>query len=218
MRACFASTAATSSEELELARRLETLAAEHGLSYWRSLAEFTQGRVAAELGDAPAGIARMRAGIESMRAAGGLVGVPYLLCLLASAEIRAGRPADARAALAQAGQLVAGNGNALYAAEALCLEGELALAEGGGAAARRRAERSFVAGLRWRARRRLAGSSCAPPRAWRACGREGGEADRAFELLAPVHAGFDGSLASADVRQARALLDELRRPAGRAAE
>lgn len=61
--------------------------------------------------------------------------MPSLFCLLA----------DARAALAEASRLVAGNGNALYAAQGVRLEGENALAE---RAAHRQAERAFLSALR----------------------------------------------------------------------
>jgi len=197
--------------ELALARQLGILAAEHGLAFWRSLSDFTQGRAAAQGGESKAGIARMRSAIDEMRSAGGLVGVPYLFCLLAEAELAAGRPADARAALAEASQLVAGNGNALYAAEGLRLEGEIALAEGADVEHRQAAEASFLAAL---ALSRAQGSQALELRAATSLARlraEGGQTRQALELLAPVHAGFSEGLQTADLRAAEALLDELRR-------
>jgi DNA-binding winged helix-turn-helix (wHTH) protein len=196
--------------ELARARELSTLAAEHGLAYWRSLADFMQGRVAAQRADSTAGIARMRSAIDEMRSAGGLVGVPSLLCQLAEAELAAGRLAEARAALGEAGQLVAGNGNLLYAAEGLRLEGEIELASGGGAQGLGAAERAFLAalalardqgsrGLELRAATTLA-------RTWAAHG----QGPRALELLRPVLAAFDEGLQTADPVAAKALLDRLR--------
>lgn len=68
----------------------------------------------------------MRRAIDDMRATGGNVGVPSLLCILAQAQLATRRLEDARASLAEAAGLVACNGNALNAAERMRLEGELA--------------------------------------------------------------------------------------------
>ncbi len=132
------------SRELALAVQLHALSIEHEFGFWRALAEFNQGRVLAAEGDAEGGIAAMCRAIDNIRAAGGLVGVPYLLCLLAEARLADGRLDGARDALAEANRLVGANGNALYAAEGLRLEGEVALAEGG-KESRRHAESKFVA-------------------------------------------------------------------------
>ncbi len=196
--------------ELARARELSTLAAEHGLAYWRSLADFTQGRVAAQRADSTAGIARMRSAIDEMRSAGGLVGVPYLLCQLAEAELAAGRLGEARATLGEAGQLVAGNGNVLYAAEGLRLEGEIELASGGGAQSLEAAERAFLAAL---ALARDQGSRGFELRAATSLARtwaDRGQAPRAIELLQPVLAAFDEGLHTADVVAASTLLERLR--------
>ena len=196
-------------QELALARQLATLATEHGLAFWRSLAEFTQGRVAARSGDAAAGIARMCGAIEEMRSAGGLVGVPYLFCLLAGAQRAAGRLADARTALGEAERLVAANGNALYAAEGLRLAGEIVLAEGA-ASARTQAEGAFLSALELaraqgaRALELRAATSLA--RLW----RHAGQATRALALLEPVFAAFNEGLQTADLVAAKAVLDTVR--------
>jgi len=169
-----------------------------------------QGRVAAQRKDSTAGIARMRSAIDEMRSAGGLVGVPSLLCQLAEAELASGRLAETRSALAEAARLVAGNGNALYAAEGLRLEGELALAEGDDDAGREAAERSFLAALALaqtqgaRALELRAATSLA--RLW--AGR--GEAARGLALLEPAYADFGEGLHTADLVAAKTLLDRLR--------
>ena len=192
-------------QELALARRLAALAGEHGIAFWRSLAAFTQGRVAAQRGDA-SGIARMRTAIDEMRAAGGLVGVPYLLCLLAEAELAAGRAAEAGVALVQARALVDGNGNALYAAEGMRLEGEVARTGGDAAAGRGTAEQRFLAAL---SLARTQGARALELRAATALARlwaDTGDIERARTLLAPLHEGFDDPDATADLRAASALL------------
>jgi predicted ATPase len=53
----------------------------------------------ARQGDAPAGIALMREAIDAMQCSGGRVGVPYLYCVLAEAQLAAGEVAPARASV-----------------------------------------------------------------------------------------------------------------------
>ena len=197
--------------ELALAQQLGSLAGEHGLAYWRSLSEFTQGRNAAQRGDPGAGIDRMRSAIGEMRSAGGLVGVPYLLCLLAEAGHAAGRlDDDASAALAEAARLVAGNGNALYAAEGLRLEGEVALARNRGASDLVAAEQAFLAALQ---RARDQGSRALELRAATSLARlwaGRGEAARGLALLEPAYSAFGEGLHTADLVAAKTLLERLR--------
>ena len=192
-----------------LAAQLRSLSTEHGLAYWRSLADFTLGRGAAHDGDSLRGVARMRRAIEDMRSAGGLVGIPYLLCALAQAEIAGGRLDDAREALIESSNLVAGNGNALYAAEGLRLEGEIALADSGDPKRVRLAEQSFMSALTLargqggRALELRAATSLA--RLW----ADDRQPQRAAELLTPIYASFGEGPETADLVSAKALLDAL---------
>jgi len=134
-------------QERQLAAQLRLLSTEHGLAYWRSLADFTLGRCTAREGAAADGIAAMRQAIADMRAAGGRVGVPYLLCALAEAHLAAGQPQAAMQVLAEADALVRDTGNALYAAEGLRLQGEVALASGRRATQAEEARRCFSAAV-----------------------------------------------------------------------
>jgi len=201
-------------KEIEQAEQLLALSTEHGLTYWRLLAEFTQARASASDVDRDRSIDAMQRAIEDMRAGGGLVGVPYLLCLLAETELAGGRFDAARAALAEATALVAANGNASYAAEALRLQGEVELAAATDPAGRRSAEERFAAALALaagqgaRALELRAATSLA--RLW----REDGQNTRARVLLGPIMARFGEGLATADLVRAKALLAVIAR-AGR---
>jgi predicted ATPase len=134
-------------EERQLATQLRQLSTEHGLAFWRSLADFTLGRCTAREGAADEGTAAMRQAISDMRAAGGRVGVPYLLCALAEAYLAAGKTQAAMQVLAEADALVRASGNALYAAEGLRLQGEVALAIGHQPAQVAEARRCFSAAV-----------------------------------------------------------------------
>ncbi len=206
-------------QALELARRQAVLSSEHGITYWRVLAEFTQGRGQTRQGDALAGIAAMRTAIDAMRGIGGKVGLPYLLCLLAEVQTAAGRSADARTTLDEV-QSLAGNGNALYAAEALRLEGELALPHPTGAAsaaAAADAERSFDAAI---GLARSQGARAFELRATMSLARlwvGGPRRAEAAALLSACVAGFSEGFGTEDLRAARRLLADLEHRADTAA-
>jgi DNA-binding winged helix-turn-helix (wHTH) protein len=193
---------------LDLARQLATLSAEYGLIYWRQMAEFTQGWAAVREGDAALGITSMRRAIVAMRATGAQVGIPYLLCELARAELAGGHAAEARVALADATTLADANGNLLYGAEALRLEGEIALRHDDRASERSSPEQSFLSALQL-ARRQ--GALAFELRAATSLARlwiDAGETRRAVRLLAPIYARFDEGADTADLMGAKALLDE----------
>ena len=195
---------------VELAQRQAVLSRDHGLVYWRLLAEFTQGRAQVRAGDATAGMTAMRRAIDAMRTGGGQVGQPYLLCLLAQAQLSAGQAAEASTSLAAANTMAA-HGNALYAAEALRLEGEALLVQGAGRLARGDAAQCFAAGLALAGRQ---GARAFELRAAMSLARlwaRQGDAARAFKLLAPIHARFDEGFETEDLIAAAGLLEQLSR-------
>ncbi|MEO8524132.1 MAG: AAA family ATPase [Caldimonas sp.] len=194
------------SRALVLARQQTALSLEHDLLYWRVMGDFIQGLVEARHGDSQRGAVAMNAAIDAMRATGAEVGVWYLHCLLAEAELDAGRPEQARAALAET---ESGSGSGRNGAEIDRLLGELVLAEGDGAANRQLAERRFTSALSL-ARRQ--GAHALELRAATSLARLWAGADqavRAIELLAPVAGAFDEGADTLDVTRARALLDQL---------
>lgn len=103
---------------LHLAQRQRAVSEAAGLAYWEQLARFLQGAVAAREGRRPEGIATMRQAKDDMLAAGGQVGVPYLLCLLAQALIEDGDADSALEAVLDAERRMQEQGNDLYRAEA----------------------------------------------------------------------------------------------------
>lgn len=194
---------------LALAQQQHALCIEHGLVYWQLWAEFTIGLLEVRKEQAMSSADAMRCALKAMRSTGVAVGVPHFLCLLAERELAAGRLLNAAADLLEAETLLAQNGNAQHAAEAMRLRGELALMEGG-AGARQDAQRCFEAALaiaRAQGARSLelrAASSLA--RLWAVDGLR----DKAEALLAPVLAAFDEGLQTADLIAAKAVLDTVR--------
>ena len=201
-------------QALALTHELAALSAEHGLAYWQVWADFTQGRLDVGKGDSACGVARMRQAIAAMQSGGGKVGTPYFLCELAEAELSRGQPVGARSALKDASSLMSSDGNALYMAEALRLEGRVALTACRDPQRGELAEQRFISALnvarRQGARALALRAATNLARLW----ADGGQCARAAELLRPIHLSFDEGLDTSDLVQAKNLLQEVGRLSG----
>ena len=190
---------------LDLARRQTELSREHDLVYWRVMGEFTQALIAAHGGEIEAGSAAMSEAVAAMRSTGAEVGVWYLLCLQAEAEIGAGRVERARSALVGC---VLGERPGRNGAEIGRLRGELALLEGNDAATRERAVGHFEA-ARALAQRQSAKAfelraSLSLAALWIVSGEP---AQRTLRLLVPLRDSFGKEPQTADLRRANALIE-----------
>ena len=74
---------------------------------------------------------------------------------------------------------------------------------------RRKRKRISSVRSRLRARSRQSPGSCAPRRAWRGSGAIRASGSEARELLAPVYGWFTEGFDTLDLKEAKALLDEL---------
>jgi class 3 adenylate cyclase len=130
----------------------------------------------------------------------------FYLGLLAEVHLRAGRPREGLAAVAEAQRFISEKGERWYEPELHRLRGELTLAAGG---TREEARLAFEAALT------TAGGRGARSLELRAAVRlarldaEDGERRRARDLLAPVYGWFTEGFETADLKDAKALLDEL---------
>jgi class 3 adenylate cyclase/predicted ATPase len=192
---------------LARADELARIAAEVGLRFWRIGAAILHGWLAAEAGDPDAGRLAVRRGVEEWRAAGAEYLLPYFLALLAQIELAVAQPRAALDLLAEARARVERTGESWYTAEILRLEGGALLALGREHLAE--AEASFTRACAEAARQ---GARFWELRATAALARllaERGEADRARDLLAPVHGWFTEGLDIPDMDEAKALLEAL---------
>jgi predicted ATPase len=140
------------------------------------------------------------------KALGGGQYLPYFLCLEAEACLRSAKTDDAVASLARARDALAGTDQYLFEPEVQRLTGETMLAQGKTA---RDAEIAYTAAIE-SARRISARSwelraSTSLARLW----AEQGERQKASELLAPIYGWFTEGFDTADLKDAKALLDEL---------
>ena len=172
------------------------------------------GRALAAQGETAPGLAQMRQGLADIQVSGQLAGRVGILSLLAEAYALDGQPEAGLEVLAAALDLVHTRELGMWEAEVHRLRGALLLAQhspGQTPPATRvaEAEACFEQALAL-ARQRQAGSlelraATSLARLWQQQGRR--EAARA--LLAPVYGRFTEGFDTADLREAKALLDDL---------
>jgi predicted ATPase len=149
----------------------------------------------------------MRQGLAARRATGAELVQPYWLGLLAEAYRKGGQPTEALIALAEVLALLDKNGQRYYEAELYRLKGKMLLARS--ADAQVEAEACFQHALSIARRQqakswelRAAMSLC---RLW----QQRGKRAEARELLAPIYDWFTKGFDTADLQEAKALLQEL---------
>jgi len=207
----FAGMAAVFARDVAAARaygnNCVALASEHGFAFWAAYGQILQGWADAQQGETTTGIARIRDGLAAAEATGARSGTPYHLALLAEALALAGKIEEGLAALDEALAKVAVSGAKGWDAEIHRLRGELtgrlpdpdpAKVEDSFRTAVAIAREQGTRGYELRA-----GTSLA--RLWAEQGRRG----EARDLLAPVYAWFTEGFDTADLKEAKALLDEL---------
>jgi predicted ATPase len=167
----------------------------------------TCGWAIVEEGEAEEGLARLRTGLDAYRATGGKVWEARSLGLCADACLESGRIADGLSAVREALAGVEETEARYYEAELNRLEGELLLSSK--EPDESRAEASFrkaiaiAAGQEAKSWELRAATSLA-----RLMARQG-RREEARALLAPVHDWFTEGSDTADLKDAKALLDEL---------
>jgi predicted ATPase len=183
------------------------LASEHGFALWAALGRILQGWVGAQMSEATTGIARIRDGLAAAEATGNRSLAPFHRTLLAEALALAGKIEEGLATLDDALARAASSGVRGWDAEIHRLRGELtgrlpqpdlAKAEDSFRTALAIAREQGTRGYELRAATSLA-------RLWREQGRRG----EARELLAPIYGSFTEGFGTADLKDAKALLDEL---------
>jgi predicted ATPase len=168
-----------------------------------------RGWALAERGQGEAGIAELRAAMATIRAIGTVLELPWYLALLAGAYGIVGQTAEGLDAIAEALAQVASTNERFYEAEVYRVKGELLLKEGGLDSAAE-AEASFRQALdvaqAQRARSWELRAAMSLARLW----AEQGKRAQAQDLLAPVYGWFTEGFETADLKDAKALLEELR--------
>jgi predicted ATPase len=206
----------------ETAEIAMTLCRDHGFAYYLAWGNILQGSELAASGQGTAGMLQMRSGLAAIRATGAELRQPYYLGLLAQACGQTGQAESGLTLLAEGLAGARRSGECWHEAELNRLRGELLLlasnqdAEATSLPQGRRiqmrdteVEQCFQQALAI-ARRQQAKSlelraAMSLARLW----QEKGNRAQAYDLLAPVYAWFTEGFDTADLQDAKGLLDEL---------
>jgi predicted ATPase len=186
------------------------LATEQEFPQWAALSMSMRGWALAMQGQGEEGMAQVRQGIAAYRATGAALIIPYLCTVLAEVCDRLGHLEDGLQALAEAHALVEQHDERYWEAEIARLRGVLLLhAERGVRNAELTAEACFQQALdvahRQEAKSLELRAAMSLARLW----QQQGQRAAAHELLAPIYGWFTEGFDTADLRDAKALLEEL---------
>jgi len=192
----------------ETAESLIALSAEHRFPHWLAWATTLRGWAMAEQGSKEEGIALIREGLAGSRATGAELNRPYFLTLLAGACKYTGHLDDGLSALTEALAAADEHENRHYEAEMHRLKGELLLRQDDSnvAEARRCFERAIEIARKQSTKSFELRATMSLTRLIATQGRRG----EARAMLAEIYNWFTEGFDTADLKDAKALLDELR--------
>ncbi len=184
---------------------------EQGIPIWTAVGTILQGWALAEQGRSVEGIAEIHQGLAVYRDTGAETVRPYWLTLLAEGYAKLGRLEDGLSALTEALTAAYNTGERWWEAELYRLKGELSLRLDDPSRTLPAAEEYFLQAFDI-ARRQSAKSlelraAMSLARLWQ---RQGKRAE-AHELLVPIYGWFTEGFETADLQEAKTLLDELAR-------
>jgi class 3 adenylate cyclase/predicted ATPase len=186
---------------------LIAVAEERGAQYWKALGAAMRGEIFALTGNASGAVRAITTGITARRLIGASLYEPRHLCYLAMAYAELGQLDDARHCIEDAIEKVESSKEKWFEAEVHRIAGEIALKSS--ASDTEEAEKYFGRALAT-ARQQQAKSyelraAMSTARLWRSQGKP----QQARELLAPVYGWFTEGFDTRDLKEAKALLDEL---------
>jgi DNA-binding winged helix-turn-helix (wHTH) protein/predicted ATPase len=181
------------------------LSTEHGFPYLMAVGTILQGWGLARVGQAAEGIARMREGLAALRETEAEVFRPYLLALLAESCAHGGQIEAGLSALGEA--LIAANRQAerFYEAELHRLQGELLLQSAGQTDAEVCFHRALDIAGRQGATALELRAAVSLSRLW----LQQDKRHQARQLLIDIYSCFTEGFETADLQDARVILDEL---------
>jgi class 3 adenylate cyclase/predicted ATPase len=180
-------------------------AQEHGLAMVVAVGGIMQGAARAMLDPRDESVAEIGEALAAYRATGARTQSTYHLILLAQALAACGRYGEGLSTLREATSLAEETGERYVTAEIYRLEGNLLMAENGSAEAEACYLKALEMARAQEARSLELRTACDLARLW--AGR--GERARAADLLAPVYGWFTEGFDTLDLKEAKALLDEL---------
>jgi DNA-binding winged helix-turn-helix (wHTH) protein/predicted ATPase len=190
------------------AEALVTLATAQGFPHFVGYGTFWQGWALARQGQHAGGLAQMYQGLAAMVATGSLVAQPLYLVWLAEATGQAGDVEAGLRLLADALETCTTTGRGDGLAEAYRLHGELLLQSGGQPPAAEAAAcfpQALTVARRQQAKSWELRAATSLSRLW----QQQGKRQEAYDVLAPIYHWFTEGFDTADLQDAKTLLDTL---------
>ena len=183
------------------------LASEQGFPQWLTTGSMLRGWALAMQGQGEEGTVQIRQALAVWRAMGAGMAVSHWLVSLAEAYRQAGQAEEGLRLLAEAVVHVDSTGEHKYAAEVYWLKGELLLRQAIPDEAQAEAclHQALEIARQQQAKSWELRAAVRLSRLW----QQQGKRDEAHALLAPVYAWFTEGFDTADLREAKALLEEL---------
>jgi predicted ATPase len=190
-----------------LIEALLALATARGLPYWIGYGTCWQGWALAMQGQEATGLAQFRQGMETVLATGPTFVRPYYLVLLAKVMRYAGQVEDGLRLLAEALTMIEANGQGDLLAEAYRLQGAFLLHQSPPAVAQAEAhfQQALAIARRQQAKSWELRAAVSLSRLW----RQQGKLAEAYNLLAPIYGWFTEGFDTADLQEAKTLLEAL---------
>jgi predicted ATPase len=191
----------------EIIDELSALAAEQRFPVWRAGADIMRGYVLAARGDAAEGFQLARKGLAEREATGSSWHHTYFLGLLARIAHDAGESVEALSLLETALAMADRTGERWFEAELHRLKGQCLITDqpGAGAAAEACFQHAIDAAREQQARLWELRAATSLARLW----AEQGKRTQARDLLAPIYGWFTEGFETPDLKDAKALLDQL---------
>jgi class 3 adenylate cyclase/predicted ATPase len=191
----------------EHAEAAVALATEQGFPLWAAMGTSLQGWARAMQGQGEAGMAQVCQGIAAWRATGAALAVPFLCTLLAEVADDLGHTEDGLQVLVEAHTLVEQHEERVWEAEVYRLRGVLLLRQTGTpqAEAEPWLRRALDVAHRQEAKSLELRTAMSLARLWQQQGKQA----EAHALLAPIYGWFIEGFDTADLQEAKALLEAL---------
>jgi predicted ATPase len=195
---------ATANTQLD---EIVALADEKGTSFWKALGMMNHGCVLALNGQASDAIHIIPSGINAWRSTGATLYLPFFLSYLARAHTELGQFDDAWRCIGEAMTAIETTNERWCEAEVHRMAGEIALLlpEPDAAKAEAYFERALAVAREQQAKSWELRAAMSMARLW----RDQGKPQQARELLAPGYGWFTEGFDTRDLKEAKALLDEL---------
>jgi predicted ATPase len=191
----------------EQAEACVALSSEQGFPHWAAVGTSLRGWALAMQDQGEAGMAQVRQGIAALRATGAALHIPYFCTLLAEVSGHLGHIADGLQALAEAHTVVEQHEERYWEAEVCRLRGILLLRQTmpPQAEAETWLRRALDVARRQEAKSLELRAATSLAQLW----QQQGKRAEAYDLLAPIYAWFTEGFDTADLQEAKALLETL---------